>query len=76
MELHGVPNDVVNNLDPFALIILIPIFDMLLYPFLRKIGINFTPLKRIAAGFFTGSLAMVWACVIQAYMYVIQTLLT
>jgi len=69
MELHGVPNDVVNNLDPFALIILIPIFDMLLYPFLRKIGINFSPLKRIAAGFFVGSMAMIWACVIQAYIY-------
>jgi len=69
MELHGVPNDVINNLDPFALIILIPIFDAVIYPGLRRFGINFTPLKRITMGFFTGSMAMVWACVIQVYIY-------
>jgi len=69
MELHGIPNDILNNLDPFALIILIPIFDMGIYPLLRKFGINFSPLKRICAGFITGSMAMIWAAVIQAYIY-------
>jgi len=69
MQLHGLPNDVISNLDPFALIILIPLFDIVIYPFLRKMGINFTPIKRITAGFITGSLAMVWACVIQVYIY-------
>lgn len=69
MALHGIPNDVLANLDPFALIILIPIFDIFIYPALRKAGIKFTPIKKITAGFFTGSLAMVWACVVQAYIY-------
>ncbi|OJD32771.1 oligopeptide transporter [Diplodia corticola] len=32
-------------------------------------GIRFTPIKKIAAGFFTGSMAMVWACVLQYYIY-------
>lgn len=69
MTVNGLPNEVVSNLDPFALVILIPIFDLLLYPFLRRIGINFSPLKRITAGFFLGSFAMVWACVVQHYIY-------
>ncbi|KUJ06681.1 Ptr2 peptide transporter [Mollisia scopiformis] len=69
MDLHGLPNDVMSNLDPFALIILIPICDLFIYPLLRKYKINFTPIKKIAAGFFTGSLAMVCAAVIQAYIY-------
>lgn len=69
MALHGIPNDVLANLDPFALIILIPIFDIVIYPALRKAGIKFTPIKKITAGFFTGSMAMVWACVVQAYIY-------
>jgi POT family proton-dependent oligopeptide transporter len=69
MQLHGLPNDLLSNLDPLALIILIPIFDMVIYPGLRKVGINFTPIKRITAGFITGCLAMVWACVIQVYIY-------
>ncbi|KAG9234747.1 putative peptide transporter ptr2 [Amylocarpus encephaloides] len=69
MKLNGLPNDVLSNLDPFALIILIPVCDLLIYPALRKAGIRFTPIKKITAGFFTGSAAMIWACVIQAYIY-------
>jgi POT family proton-dependent oligopeptide transporter len=69
MDTHGLPNDVLSNLDPFALIILIPICDMFVYPFLRKMGINFTPIKKITFGFFFGSAAMVWAAVVQHYIY-------
>jgi len=69
MQLHGVPNDVLANLDPFALIILIPFCDIIFYPFLRRLGINFSPIKRITAGFITGSMAMIWACVLQHYIY-------
>ena len=69
MTLNNIPNDVVSNLDPFALIILIPIFDLLIYPALRKAGINFSPIKKITLGFFTGTLAMIWAAVIQQYIY-------
>ena len=69
MTLNGIPNDVVGNLDPLALIILIPIVDTFLYPALRKAGIRFTPIKKIACGFFTGTLAMIWAAVLQQYIY-------
>ena len=69
MVTHGIPNDVINNLDPIALIIFIPICDLFVYPGLRRIGINFTPIKRITAGFLTGSAAMIWAAVVQHYIY-------
>ncbi|KAF8722747.1 hypothetical protein AX14_009566 [Amanita brunnescens Koide BX004] len=69
MTTNGLPNDVLSNLDPLALIIFIPIFDIIVYPFFRYIGLNFSPLKRIAAGFFTGALAMIWAAVVQHYVY-------
>ncbi|EXJ82163.1 POT family proton-dependent oligopeptide transporter [Capronia coronata CBS 617.96] len=69
MTLHGVPNDVVNNLDPFALIIFIPICDAFLYPGLRRLGINFTAIKKITAGFWLASAAMIWAAVVQYYIY-------
>jgi len=68
--LHaGVPPEIVSNLDPLALIILIPICDLLIYPALRKAGINFTPIKKITLGFITASIGMVWAAVIQNYIY-------
>ena len=69
MTRNGVPNDVLTNLNPLALIIFIPLCDLLIYPALRGAGINFTPLKKITFGFFTGSAAMVWAAVVQHYIY-------
>lgn len=69
MELHGLPNDLIANLDPLAILILIPILDLFVYPLFRKVGINFSPLKRICAGFFTASFAMVAATVTQYYIY-------
>ncbi|PYH95458.1 PTR2-domain-containing protein [Aspergillus ellipticus CBS 707.79] len=69
MRLGGVPNDIINNLNPLSLIIFIPIMDQLVYPFLRRVGIKFTPLKRITAGFFTAGLSMIAATVTQYYIY-------
>lgn len=69
MQLNGVPNDILTNLNPLSLIIFIPIFDNLLYPALRKARIRFTPLKRITLGFFMGTLAMISAAVVQANIY-------
>ncbi|KAF7714527.1 Uncharacterized protein PECH_008417 [Penicillium ucsense] len=69
MTLNGVPNDVINNFNPFALIIFIPIFDRLVYPGLRRMGFNFTPVKRITAGFAMAGAGMIVAAVTQYYIY-------
>lgn len=69
MTLNGVPNDIIQNLNSFSLIICIPIMDKIVYPALRKMGFNFTPLKRITAGFFIAGCSMVAACVMQHYIY-------
>jgi len=72
MRLDGVPNDVVTNLDPIALLIFIPICDKFLYPALRKAGFQLTPIKKMTAGFFLGSLSMVVAAIIQHYIYMMS----
>jgi proton-dependent oligopeptide transporter, POT family len=72
MSTHGVPNDLLSNLDPIALIIVIPICDKIIYPFLRRRNINFSPIRRITLGFFTGSAAMIWAAVLQHYIYKVR----
>ncbi|KAK5230443.1 hypothetical protein LTR47_007585 [Exophiala xenobiotica] len=69
MELNGVPNDIIQNLNPISIVIFIPLMDFFIYPALRKAKINFTPIKRIALGFGLASLAMVASCVIQVYIY-------
>jgi len=69
MELHGVPNDLLNNMNPLGIIIMIPLFDFVLYPVLRKFKIRFTPLRRMLTGYFVACAAMIWAAVIQYYIY-------
>ena len=69
MELKGVPNDILSNLNPLSLVIFIPICDLFIYPALRRSGIRFTPLKRITMGFMMGTVAMIWSTVTQYYVY-------
>lgn len=72
MELHGVPNDIINNLDPLFLIITIPLMDQFIYPLISKLGFNFTPIKRIYAGYIIASLSMITATVTQHFIYVLS----
>ncbi|KAH7126966.1 peptide transporter PTR2-A [Dendryphion nanum] len=69
MTLNGIPNDVLANLNPFAIMILIPLFDLGIYPALRRAGIRFTPIKKIFTGFMIATAAMIWAAVVQYYIY-------
>lgn len=69
LDLGGVPNDLINNLNPLTLVIFIPLIDAFFYPALRKANIRFTPIKRIAMGFMVASAAMISSCVIQVYIY-------
>jgi hypothetical protein len=70
MALHGTPNDLLQNLDPIALIIFIPFLDLVVYPALRKFKIDFDPISRIFAGFMLVSISMVYASVLQHYIYI------
>ncbi|CAL5869777.1 uncharacterized protein PFLUO_LOCUS4007 [Penicillium psychrofluorescens] len=70
MALHGTPNDLLQNLDPIALCIFIPLLDLGIYPMLRKFKINFSPVRRIFTGFLLASISMVYASVLQHYIYI------
>lgn len=69
MNLGSTPNDIVAKLNPIFIVILIPIMDFFVYPGLRKMGVQLSPIKKITAGFALSSFAMVSACVIQYYIY-------
>ena len=69
MELHGIPNDIMGNIDPVTIIIFIPVLDRLIYPYLRKLGISFRPITRIFWGFILGAAAMAYAAIVQQIIY-------
>jgi proton-dependent oligopeptide transporter, POT family len=68
--LSGVfPNDILQNIDPIVLIIVIPIFEKLIYPFLRKKDIKFRSISRIISGFICVSIGMAWTAFVQHMIY-------
>ncbi|KAF5019859.1 hypothetical protein F66182_8138 [Fusarium sp. NRRL 66182] len=69
MQLNGVPNDVIQNLNPISIVIMVPIIDHVVYPGLRKMGFLFTPIKRMTFGFMISALSMVASAVMQHYIY-------
>ncbi|KAK9685932.1 hypothetical protein K7432_015316 [Basidiobolus ranarum] len=65
----SLPNDIITNIDPIALVILIPIMDIAIYPALRKIRLNPRPMTRIFLGFMLGALAMLASALVQNEIY-------
>jgi dipeptide/tripeptide permease len=70
MQLHGLPNDIFPNIDPMTIIILIPLMDRVIYPFIRsKLHFTFAPIARISFGFLVAALAMLYAGILQSVIY-------
>ncbi|TFK95693.1 peptide transporter PTR2B [Pterulicium gracile] len=69
MRLDGTPNDLIQNLNPISILVFIPIMDKLVYPTLRRYRINFSPIKRIFTGFIVAGIAMLYAGVLQHFLF-------
>ena len=69
MEGHGMPNDFMQNFDPLSILIFTPILDRVVYPLLRKAGIELRPIARISIGFFCSSLCLAYAAIVQHLVY-------
>ncbi|PHH88349.1 hypothetical protein CDD83_7647 [Cordyceps sp. RAO-2017] len=62
-------NDLMTNANPIALTVFVPVLDHYGFPWLRKKGWEPTPIKRMTIGFLLASLGMVYAAVLQAFIY-------
>ena len=69
MVLQGVPNDLISNFNPLAIIVFTPIITYLFYPFMIKIGYPVKPMMRMCIGFMLGSLGCIIAAVVQWKVY-------
>ena len=69
MKLAGAPNDIIQNLNPISILIMVPILDRGIYPALRKAGVNLSPIRRMTVGYFFAAASMVAAAVMQHYIY-------
>ncbi|KXH52059.1 POT family protein [Colletotrichum simmondsii] len=69
MEGHGMPNDFMQNFDPISILIFTPILEKLVYPLLRKAGIELKPIMRITIGFWLGAICLAYAAIVQHLIY-------
>ena len=60
MILNGIPNDVINNFNPLAIIIATPILTYAVYPFFDRIGYPMKPMTRMCIGFMLGAVGLLF----------------
>ncbi|KAM7200757.1 POT family domain containing protein [Rhypophila sp. PSN 637] len=69
MSTHGLPNDIMFNVNAISVMILLPLIQGLLYPFLARHSIPFPPTYRVVAGLFFAALAIAYTTGVQALIY-------
>uniref|UniRef100_A0A1D1YXP9 Putative peptide transporter ptr2 n=1 Tax=Anthurium amnicola TaxID=1678845 RepID=A0A1D1YXP9_9ARAE len=69
MQVNGIPNDLVMNLNSISLIILVPLTDKVFYPTLQKFGIIIRPVTRMFIGFMLAAVAMAYTAIVQHLIY-------
>ncbi|XP_030643486.1 solute carrier family 15 member 1 [Chanos chanos] len=57
--------DQMQTLNPILILTLVPIMDRIIYPLIKKCGLNFTPLRRMTVGMLLAALAFVAAALVQ-----------
>jgi dipeptide/tripeptide permease len=62
--LHLLP-DQMQIVNPLLIVTLIPVFEVTLYPCLKAIKFNFSPLRRMGTGMFMAGIAFIVAALIQ-----------
>ncbi|KAE8313761.1 POT family-domain-containing protein [Aspergillus transmontanensis] len=69
MKTHGIPNDIMPNIDTFSVLLLLPIVDRVIFPFLRRHGLPVRHIDRITLGFILIGTSMLYATFVQRAIY-------
>ncbi|KAI1638702.1 hypothetical protein F4809DRAFT_649153 [Biscogniauxia mediterranea] len=69
MDTNGLPNDLLDNLNSVSIVVMVPIMNHIVYPFLRKKGIKWGAISRMTFGFALGTVGSVGYAVLQYYVY-------
>jgi POT family proton-dependent oligopeptide transporter len=69
METHGIPNDIMPNIDSITVLILLPVLDRGVFPFLRRLGVAVRHVDRITMGFLICGVSMLYAAFVQRTIY-------
>ncbi|CAF1050489.1 unnamed protein product [Adineta steineri] len=68
-KLGPIPNDILQTINPFVIVVFVPIFDKIIYPTLRKCKIIQSPIARMTCGFIISGSGIAWTAFIQHLIY-------
>ncbi|XP_056144979.1 solute carrier family 15 member 1 [Lampris incognitus] len=57
--------DQMQTVNPILILTLVPLMESVIYPLIRRCGLNFTPLRRMTVGMFLAAMAFVAAALVQ-----------
>lgn len=69
LETNGVPNDVISNFNALSIIAFAPVLNYGLYPLLRKLGVHYGPVARMATGLCLSTLGGVGYTLLNHFAY-------
>mmetsp|Transcript_2357 Transcript_2357/g.6512 ORF Transcript_2357/g.6512 Transcript_2357/m.6512 type:complete len:239 (-) Transcript_2357:243-959(-) len=67
MALHGLEPEELNILNPLEIMIFIPLFDQIVYPFMENHDWDISPTSRIKYGMYIASLSFAASSVLEVY---------
>jgi len=69
MITYGIPNDAIPSLNPICVLVVVPILERLIYPYMQKIGVSPRPTVRMTLGFGLMAVTMAIAAGAQQVVY-------
>ncbi|KAJ7253322.1 POT family-domain-containing protein [Mycena haematopus] len=69
LTTDGAPNDLLINFNSLTIVFAVPLLNFVIYPWLRRIGIVFSPIRRIVFGFLVAAVGMIIGAIIQWKIY-------
>ncbi len=69
MITHGIPNDAMASLNPICVLIIVPLFERCVYPYMYKVKLPTRPTVRMTLGFALIALSMAIASGVQQVVY-------
>ncbi|TRM59774.1 POT family-domain-containing protein [Schizophyllum amplum] len=69
MTTDGAPNDLLKNFNYLTISVMAPVFQLMIFPWLRRRGIDFSPIRKICAGFLFAASGQVVAAILQWRIY-------
>jgi POT family proton-dependent oligopeptide transporter len=69
MITYGIPNDAIPSMNPICVLVVVPVLERLVYPYMQKVGVSPRPTVRMTLGFGLMAVTMAIAAGAQQVVY-------